>query len=91
MRVTSKGQVTIPQDLRKLAGIEPNSEVFFAMENGKITIEPHNAIAENDNRERLRRFIENLDTLAGTVDLNGMTTDEYMLWLRGPRDDLDID
>ncbi|TIX49890.1 MAG: AbrB/MazE/SpoVT family DNA-binding domain-containing protein, partial [Mesorhizobium sp.] len=26
-----------------------------------------------------------------TLDLGGMTTDEYMEWLRGPREDLDID
>ena len=29
MRVTSKGQVTIPRDIRDLAGIKPNSEVVF--------------------------------------------------------------
>jgi antitoxin PrlF len=68
VRVTSKGQVTIPQDLRKLAGIEPNSEVFFGMENGKITIEAYNAKAENDNRERLKRFLDSLDRLEGTGD-----------------------
>ena len=38
MRVTSKGQVTIPRDLRQLAGIELNSDVLFGVENGKITI-----------------------------------------------------
>ena len=38
MRVTSKGQVTIPRDLRELAGISPNSEVIFGVEDGKITI-----------------------------------------------------
>jgi antitoxin PrlF len=68
MRVTSKGQVTIPRDLRDLAGIEPNSDVFFGLENGKITIEPRNAKAENDNRERLRKFLDTLDHLEGTGD-----------------------
>ncbi len=29
MRVTSKGQVTIPQDVRRRLGIEPGSEVEF--------------------------------------------------------------
>lgn len=91
MRVTSKGQVTIPRDLRERAGIAPNSDVFFGIENGKITIEPREGKAENDNRERLRQYIDGLNRLAGSVDLNGMTTDEYMLWLRGPRDDLDAD
>jgi antitoxin PrlF len=68
MRVTSKGQVTIPRDLRDLAGIEPNSDVFFTLENGKITIELRNAKAENDNRERLRKFLDALDHLEGTGD-----------------------
>ena len=68
MRVTSKGQVTIPRDLRDLAGIKPNSDVFFGLENGKVTIEPRNAQAENDNRERLRKFLEALDLLEGTGD-----------------------
>jgi AbrB family looped-hinge helix DNA binding protein len=89
MRVTSKGQVTIPRDLRRLAGIEPNSEVLFGVANGKITIEPSRANAENDNRERLRQYIDSLNRLAGSIDLGGKTTDEYMNWLRGPRDDID--
>ena len=29
MRVTSKGQVTIPRDLRETFGIDANSEVHF--------------------------------------------------------------
>mgnify|MGYP003434072410 CR=1 FL=1 len=66
MRVTSKGQVTIPRDLRQLAGIEPNSDVLFGIENGKITIQPRDAKAENDNRKRLDRFLQSLKALEGT-------------------------
>jgi AbrB family looped-hinge helix DNA binding protein len=40
MRVTSRGQVTIPRDMRDLAGIAPNSEVIFSMEGGKFVVEP---------------------------------------------------
>ena len=29
MRITSKGQVTIPQDIREAAGLLPNTEVEF--------------------------------------------------------------
>jgi AbrB family looped-hinge helix DNA binding protein len=32
MRVTSKGQVTIPQKVRELLGIEPGSEVDFEVD-----------------------------------------------------------
>ena len=40
MRVTSKGQVTIPIDIRERCGIGPNTEVRFAVENGRVIIEP---------------------------------------------------
>lgn len=70
MRVTSKGQVTIPRDLRVLAGIEPNSEVLFGVENGKITIERRDSKGENDNRERLHKFLDTLNRLEGTGDLS---------------------
>ena len=36
MRVTSKGQVTIPQDIREKLGITPRSEVDFVEENCKV-------------------------------------------------------
>ena len=32
--------MTIPRDLRELAGISANSEVIFGVEDGKITIVP---------------------------------------------------
>ncbi|MCV9998514.1 AbrB/MazE/SpoVT family DNA-binding domain-containing protein [Pararhizobium sp. YC-54] len=66
MRVTSKGQVTIPRDLRELAGIAPNSEVIFAMEGGKLTIAPKDGKQELEERIRLERFLETLQRLEGT-------------------------
>ncbi|MGB3390476.1 MAG: AbrB/MazE/SpoVT family DNA-binding domain-containing protein [Pseudaminobacter sp.] len=68
MRVTSKGQVTIPRDLRELAGIETNSEVVFGIENGKVTIVPKNDRRKIADDERLRRFLAALDRLEGTGD-----------------------
>ena len=32
MKVTQKGQVTIPQDVRRALGIEPGSEVRFELD-----------------------------------------------------------
>ena len=66
MRVTSKGQVTIPRDLRELAGIAPNSEVIFAMEGGKLTIAPKDGKQELEDRLRLERFLKSLQVLEGT-------------------------
>lgn len=68
MRVTSKGQVTIPRDMRELTGIKPNSEVLFSIEAGKLTIIPKHASMAVEEKERLTRFLETLDKLEGTGD-----------------------
>ena len=38
MRVTSKGQVTIPQDIRRRLGVEPGSEVDFEVDDGGVRL-----------------------------------------------------
>ncbi len=38
MRITSKGQVTIPNEIRKLAGLEPQTEVEFRFQDGVIVL-----------------------------------------------------
>jgi AbrB family looped-hinge helix DNA binding protein len=38
MRITSKGQVTIPQEIREKLGLHPNTEVDFAIERGAAVI-----------------------------------------------------
>jgi AbrB family looped-hinge helix DNA binding protein len=89
MRVTTKGQVTIPKLIRDHLGIGPGSEVeFVATEDGARLV----AVNENlSEEEASRRFNDVLGRMAGTLDLAGMTADEYMEWLRGPREDLDVD
>lgn len=81
MRVTSKGQVTIPRDLRELAGIETNSEVVFGIENGKVTIVPRNDRRQIADDERLKRFLAALDRLEGTGDQT-MLADDVMTLTR---------
>ncbi|PPJ45693.1 AbrB/MazE/SpoVT family DNA-binding domain-containing protein [Rhizobium sp. KAs_5_22] len=68
MRVTSKGQVTIPRDLRELVGIEPNSEVVFTVENGKLTLAPKANRHSDAERTRLAALMQALDALEGTGD-----------------------
>jgi AbrB family looped-hinge helix DNA binding protein len=68
MRVTSKGQVTIPRDLRELAGIDLNSEVIFSVEGGKLVLSPKNGKSEIEDRQRLDRFLDALKRLEGTGD-----------------------
>ncbi len=40
MRVTSKGQVTIPQTIREKYGIDPYSEVEFVEKGGQVIMRP---------------------------------------------------
>lgn len=68
MRVTSKGQVTIPRDLRETFGIGANTEVIFGIEGGKITIVPKDEINRLADRDRLDRFLAILDRLEGAGD-----------------------
>ncbi len=37
-RVTSKGQVTIPKEIRDELGLEPGSQVEFVRENGRVVL-----------------------------------------------------
>jgi len=38
MRITSKGQVTIPQDIRQKMGLLPDMEVEFTIEKDKVVL-----------------------------------------------------
>ena len=85
MRVTEKGQVTIPKDIRDRLGIVPGSEVEFIASDDGVRLVPAGA----SSADRVRRFEEWARKIEGTLDLGGLSTDEYMEELRGPRDDLD--
>lgn len=85
MRVTEKGQVTIPKTIRDKLGIGPGSEVAFVERGEAVILEKRQA----GGAESPKTFDEWAASVAGTYDTKGMTTDEYMEWLRGPREDLD--
>ena len=68
MRVSEKGQVTIPKNLRDLAGIGVNSEVVFSVEGGRIFLEAKDGSERKADRQRLARFLAALDRLEGTGD-----------------------
>jgi len=38
MRITSKGQVTIPTEIRRQSGLLPHTEVEFAIEGRKVVL-----------------------------------------------------
>lgn len=71
MRVTSKGQVTIPQDVRRRLGIEPGSEVDFEVDRDVVRLvrRDDRGGAALVSQMRGRRI--------------GMSTDEIMSLTRG--------
>ncbi len=74
MRITSKGQVTIPQQVRRELGLEPGDEVEIVVQDGVATIVP----AQGPSG-RGRRIV---DALLGRGDVE-LSTDEIMALTRG--------
>ncbi len=73
MRITSKGQVTIPIEIREQFGLLPGTEVDFHVDGNNVRILP----AQHGTRGR--RIVEHL---RGRATVN-MSTDEIMALTRG--------
>ena len=80
MRITSKGQVTIPVRIREQAGLLPNTEVEFAYEGaGNVRLfRARKKKRKNPTRGEL--IIRHLRAHQGDVK---MTTEEIMALTRG--------
>ena len=77
MRITSKGQVTIPQAVREQTGFLPNTEVEFVVEDGTVRlIKAASARRASRGASAVRRLREH----GGRVS---MTTDEILALTRG--------
>ena len=51
MRVTRKGQVTIPQAIRDAAGMPPGTEMVFSIDDaGRVRLQPSRDAATNELR-----------------------------------------
>ena len=72
MRVTTKGQVTIPQHIREKLGITPATEVDFVEEEGRILL-----VKRKGGGAATRRFPK----LRGVATVK-MTTEEIMALTR---------
>ena len=77
MRITSKGQVTIPQAVRERAGLLPSTEVDFVVEGEAVRI-----VKATSTRKPSRgaRAVAGLRQHAGRIQ---MSTDEIMALTRG--------
>jgi len=71
MRITEKGQVTIPKDIRDSFGFFPGQEVRFVKKDGWAVIEK---VRGEDIWQKYRGFIK-----------GPKKTDEVIRKLRGPR------
>jgi AbrB family looped-hinge helix DNA binding protein len=76
MRITSKGQVTIPADIRERAGLLPHTEVEFEFD-GKVV-----RILRAEARNRQGRGARVVAHLRGRGDVT-MSTDAIMALTRG--------
>ena len=80
MRLTSKGQVTIPQRIRELAGIAPGSEVEFEFANGQVILQK----AAVDEQHRRQRLLATLREITGSATAQPpMRTDDILAMTRG--------
>jgi AbrB family looped-hinge helix DNA binding protein len=79
MRVTSKGQVTIPKEIRNRHDIRAGSEVEFVEKGVEVVVRRQRQKAPVDRKDD---FAAHLDRVTGIVDI-GMSTDDFMRLMRG--------
>jgi len=75
VRITSKGQVTIPQDIREQAGLLPHTEVDFVYDGKTVRI----VRVDEAKTSRGARIVEHL---RGRLSRKGLTTDQLMALTR---------
>ncbi len=76
MRVTSKGQVTIPIEIREKAGLLPGSEVEIIFDDHGVHIVRADSAPGSSRGDRLVRRLRGIAP-------PGMSTDEIMALTRG--------
>ena len=74
MRITTKGQVTIPQQIRERLGLLPHTEVEFSIDGDAVRL--RKARGTKGRGERIVAHLRGRST-------GGMTTDEIMALTRG--------
>ena len=77
MRITTKGQVTIPQAIREQAGLLPNTEVEFVLDGDLVYL------VKSDSPRKPTRgtlLVEHLRRHGGSLT---MSTEELMALTRG--------
>jgi AbrB family looped-hinge helix DNA binding protein len=81
MRVTEKGQVTIPKNVRSNLGIEAGSEVEFVLREGEAVLRLVEPAADEAQRE-IRELIDHLHRHRGSMSLGDLSGDDFYRLLR---------
>jgi len=79
MRITTKGQVTIPQEIREELGLLPNTEVTFDIVDGEARLRKKSG----HGGKRLSRGDRVIAHLRSARPANKLTTDQIMALMRG--------
>jgi AbrB family looped-hinge helix DNA binding protein len=80
VRLTSKGQVTIPQEFREKLGLHPGTEVEFDVVGDELRI--RRADSQDERRHRVRAWIGRVRGSAKHTKVQ-LTTDQIMALTRG--------
>ena len=81
MRITAKGQVTIPREVRERAGLMPGTDVEFEIEARAVRL----VKTRGRRKTRGQKLVERLRDGGDFT----MTTDEILAQMRGPQADED--
>ena len=79
MRMTSKGQVTVPLHIRELTGLVPGSEVEFEVDDEGVVRLRRKGDAEQPRNAALKKAI---GRMRGSATV-GLSTEEIMALMRG--------
>jgi AbrB family looped-hinge helix DNA binding protein len=83
MRVTSKGQVTIPVKIRDEFGIQPNTEVRFVIRRNQVVLEKSRDKGTMKRPSRGDAIVARMRRVARSATRSSMSTDEIMALTRG--------
>jgi AbrB family looped-hinge helix DNA binding protein len=73
-RMTSKGQITVPKEVRRQMGLRPGDQVEFVQEDGTFRLRKK---IDKEVLAKWRGYLKD--------HLGGKTTDELIEEMRGPR------
>jgi len=86
MRITSKGQVTIPKAVRDRLGVKPGDDIGFREEGQTVVVFSDEKTTHKNPptgfAQRIADYCENLRR-EGRLEPLGMTVDEYIDEIRG--------